>query len=353
MPAVPVPDTPETDPETQIATRPDPDDALNDGKELNEEDLDGKELNEGDLDGGGGRMSFLDHLDELRKRLVTSVGAIFVGVLVAFPFYERITAFVMVPLNATLEDGQGFIYTEPTEAFFLLIKVSALVGLLLALPIVLTQFWLFVAPGLYAHEKKFAIPFVTLSTLFFMGGCMFSHYLLFPVAWAFLGGFSTDYLTFLPRLQPTFSLYIRLTLACGVVFQMPTVVPLPRPRRGSDRAFPAAEHQVRHPRHLHRRRGDDADRRSGHADPDGGADDCALRREHRDRLGRGAPETGHGRMTRPHRGPGARTASTRSRSGPGLRMPWSSPAGATSSLPACIGTSRPSSRNTPRPSITW
>ena len=224
MPAVPVPDTPETDPETQIATRPDPDDALSDGKELNEEAPDEEASNEEELDGGGGRMSFLDHLDELRKRLVTSVGAIFVGVLVAFPFYERITAFVMVPLNATLEDGQGFIYTEPTEAFFLLIKVSALVGLLLALPIVLTQFWLFVAPGLYAHEKKFAIPFVTLSTLFFMGGCMFSHYLLFPVAWAFLGGFSTDYLTFLPRLQPTFSLYIRLTLACGVVFQMPTVV---------------------------------------------------------------------------------------------------------------------------------
>ena len=225
MPAVPVPDTPETDPETQIATRPDPDDALSDGKELDEEKLDEEKLDEEKLDdGGGGRMSFLDHLDELRKRLVTSVGAIFVGVLVAFPFYERITAFVMVPLNATLEDGQGFIYTEPTEAFFLLIKVSALMGLLLALPIVLMQFWLFVAPGLYAHEKKFAIPFVTLSTLFFIGGCLFSHYLLFPVAWAFLGGFSTEYLQFLPRLAPTFSLYIRLTLACGVVFQMPTVV---------------------------------------------------------------------------------------------------------------------------------
>ena len=212
MSGAPGPDTLEAPPGTQIASRPDP------------EKPDGEELDDDELDGAGGRMSFLDHLDELRKRLVTSVSAVFIGFVAAFPFIGPITAFVMVPLNATLEDGQGFIYTEPTEAFFLYIKVSALVGLLAALPVVLTQFWLFVAPGLYAHEKKFAIPFVTLSTVFFIGGCLFSHYLLFPVAWAFLGGFSTEYLQFLPRLAPTFSLYIRLTLACGVVFQMPTVV---------------------------------------------------------------------------------------------------------------------------------
>ena len=209
MSAVPVPDSPESDPETQIETRPDSDDEQRDDE---------------DRDGGGGRMSFLDHLDELRTRLVVSVSAVFVGFLAAFAFIVPITAFVMVPLRATLPEGGDFIYTEPTEAFFLYIKVAALVGLLLALPVVLSQFWLFVAPGLYAHEKKFAIPFVTLSTLFFIGGCLFSHYLLFPVAWAFLGGFSTDYMTFMPRIQPTFSLYVRLTLACGVVFQMPTLV---------------------------------------------------------------------------------------------------------------------------------
>jgi sec-independent protein translocase protein TatC len=209
MSAVPVPDSPESDPETQIETRPDSDDEQRDDE---------------DRDGGGGRMSFLDHLDELRTRLVVSVSAVFVGFLAAFAFIVPITAFVMVPLRATLPEGGDFIYTEPTEAFFLYIKVAALVGLLLALPVVLSQFWLFVAPGLYAHEKKFAIPFVTLSTLFFIGGCLFSHYLLFPVAWAFLGGFSTDYMTFMPRIQPTFSLYVRLMLACGVVFQMPTLV---------------------------------------------------------------------------------------------------------------------------------
>jgi sec-independent protein translocase protein TatC len=207
MSAVPVPDSPESDSETQLEARPDP-----------------EQRDDEDLDGGGGRMSFLDHLDELRRRLITSVSAIFIAFVAAYFFHEEITAFIMVPLNAILPPGGRFIFTEPTEAFFLSIKVALLAGLILAMPVVLTQFWLFVAPGLYAHEKRFAIPFVSLSTLFFTGGCLFSHYLLFRVAWLFLGSFSTDYVTFTPRIQPTFSLYVRLTLACGVVFQMPTVV---------------------------------------------------------------------------------------------------------------------------------
>ena len=169
-------------------------------------------------------MSFLDHLDELRKRLVMSVAAIFIGFLIAFAFIVPIFGFVMEPLNELLPEGAEFIYTEPTEAFFLYIKIAALVGLIVAMPMVLLQLWRFVAPGLYAHEKKFTIPFVTLSSLFFLGGCLFSHYLLFPTAWRFLAGFSNDYMTFMPRIQPTFSLYVRLTLACGVVFQMPTLV---------------------------------------------------------------------------------------------------------------------------------
>ena len=89
---------------------------------------------------------------------------------------------------------------------------------------VFLQFWQFVAPGLYGHEKKLAIPFVTISSAFFIGGCLFSHYLLFRIAFAFLGGFSTEYMTFTPRIQSTFSLYVRLMLACGAVFQMPTLV---------------------------------------------------------------------------------------------------------------------------------
>ena len=177
-----------------------------------------------DADASPGKMSFLDHLDELRKRLVVTAVALLIGFLLCFAFINPIFDFIMRPLQEILPDGGRLVYTEPTEAFFLYIKVAALAGLVLATPAVLSQVWLFVAPGLYAHEKRFAIPFVVLSTGFFVGGALFSHYLLFPVAWRFFAGFASDYMEFMPRIQPAFSLYVKLVLACGVVFQMPTVV---------------------------------------------------------------------------------------------------------------------------------
>ena len=177
-----------------------------------------------DADASPGKMSFLDHLDELRKRLVVTAVALLIGFLLCFAFINPIFDFIMRPLQEILPDGGRLVYTEPTEAFFLYIKVAALAGLVLATPAVLSQVWFFVAPGLYAHEKRFAIPFVVLSTGFFVGGALFSHYLLFPVAWRFFAGFASDYMEFMPRIQPAFSLYVKLVLACGVVFQMPTVV---------------------------------------------------------------------------------------------------------------------------------
>lgn len=177
-----------------------------------------------ELDETGGRMSFLEHLDELRKRLLISVAALLGGFLAAFSVISYIFEFIMRPLQEILPEGGRLVYTEPTEAFFLYIKIAALAGLVLAIPIILYQMWRFVAPGLYAREKKFAIPFVFFATVFFVGGALFSHYMLFPWAWTFLAGFTTDYMEFFPRIQPAFSLYVKLLLACGVVFQMPTVV---------------------------------------------------------------------------------------------------------------------------------
>lgn len=177
-----------------------------------------------ELDESGGRMSFLEHLDELRKRLLISVAALLGGFLAAFSVISYIFEFIMRPLQEILPEGGRLVYTEPTEAFFLYIKIAALAGLVLAIPIILYQMWRFVAPGLYAREKKFAIPFVFFATVFFVGGALFSHYMLFPWAWTFLAGFTTDYMEFFPRIQPAFSLYVKLLLACGVVFQMPTVV---------------------------------------------------------------------------------------------------------------------------------
>lgn len=184
------------------------------------------ETDEDDDGGSGGKMSFLDHLDELRRRLIRSFIALGVGVLVCYGFIDPIFDFIMEPLAAVLPPDQGLIYTDPTEAFFLRLKMAALVGLVLSTPVVMTQFWLFVAPGLYAHEKKFAIPFIALATFFFVAGVVFAHYVLFPVAWGFFAsyGAADEYVEFTPRLEPAFSLYVRLVLGCGVVFQLPTVV---------------------------------------------------------------------------------------------------------------------------------
>lgn len=172
----------------------------------------------------GGRMSFLEHLEELRKRIIISLLSIAVGFLAAFTFIDRIFGFIMRPLQEVLPEGGKLIYTEPTEAFLLYLKVAALVGLFLATPVILWQVWLFIAPGLYVNEKRLAIPFVFFSTGFFVAGALFSHLVVFPWAWSFFAQFTTDYMEFTPKIAPTFSLYVRLLLAMGAVFQMPTVV---------------------------------------------------------------------------------------------------------------------------------
>ena len=175
-------------------------------------------------EGIGGKMSFLEHLDELRQRLIVSLGGVLVGFVIALLFIEQIFDFVMKPLQAVLPAGGKLIYTEPTEAFMLYMKMAALAGLLLALPVMLWQVWRFVAPGLYAHEKRFAIPFVILSTVFFTLGAAFSHYVVFPSAMDASSPVPDEPLEFPPRVDPVFSLYVRMMLGLGVVFEMPTLV---------------------------------------------------------------------------------------------------------------------------------
>src|SRR5688572_14815815 len=173
---------------------------------------------------GDGRMSFLDHLDELRRRIIWAVGSVLVGFLIAIFFVYEIFDFVMRPMQALLPAGQTLIYTDPTEAFMLHIKLALMAGLIIAGPLVFTQVWLFIAPGLYTHEKKLAIPFVLMSTFFFAAGAAFSHYVVFPITWRFFVEFTSDILTFMPRVQPAFSIYLRLMLAMGITFQLPTLV---------------------------------------------------------------------------------------------------------------------------------
>jgi sec-independent protein translocase protein TatC len=187
-------------------------------------DRDDYSLDDQDELGSGGKMSFLEHLDELRKRIIHAVVAIGIGFLIACFFIQPIFEFIMRPLKDALPRGGTLIFTEPTEAFVLYIKIAAIAGLMMASPAVMTQVWLFIAPGLYQHEKRLAIPFVLMSSVCFVGGAAFSHYVVFPLTWKFFVSFTTDYLTFMPRIEPAFGLYMKMLLAFGLVFQMPTLV---------------------------------------------------------------------------------------------------------------------------------
>jgi sec-independent protein translocase protein TatC len=177
-----------------------------------------------DDDSAGARMSFLEHLDELRKRIVNSLIAVGVGILITFTFIQRIYSFLMAPTMHVLPPGSRLMYTEPGEAFSLYIQLSMIVGTILASPFIMYQVWLFIAPGLYSNEKRMAIPFVLLSTLGLLGGAVFNHYIMFPWMMRFFAGFNTQDLLFMPKLDSVFSLYTKFLLAMAAVFQMPTLV---------------------------------------------------------------------------------------------------------------------------------
>jgi sec-independent protein translocase protein TatC len=172
----------------------------------------------------GGKMSFLEHLDELRKRLIYSLLSLAVGVAIACLFIERIYNFVMIPMQRMLPAGGKLIYTEAPEAFMLYIRIAIIAGLVIAAPLIMIQLWLFISPALYAKERRFAVPFVVLASAGFIGGAAFSHYIVFPTMWRFFASFSNDFISFLPRIEDAFGLYIKMVVGMAVVFQMPTIV---------------------------------------------------------------------------------------------------------------------------------
>jgi len=171
-----------------------------------------------------GKMSFLEHLDELRTRIIYSLISLGVGAAVAFIFIQRIYDFVMRPMQAMLPPGGKLIFTEAPEAFMLYIRIGIIAGLIIASPLILWQVWLFIAPALYARERRFAIPFVLFATIGCVGGAAFGHYVVFPLMWRFFATFQSDIVTFMPRVETAFGLYIKMVVSMALVFQMPTLV---------------------------------------------------------------------------------------------------------------------------------
>jgi sec-independent protein translocase protein TatC len=179
---------------------------------------------EPDNDPAEGKMGFLEHLDELRKRIIRSCIAIGVGMLVAFTFVDRLANFVLAPTVRMLPPGTSLIFTRPGEAFSFYLDIALIGGVVLAAPFVMYQVWGFIAPGLYANEKRYVIPFVTLTTVGTIGGALFSHYVLFTAMIAFFGTFNSPTMKMMPRVEDTFELYKTLLLGMVVVFQIPTLV---------------------------------------------------------------------------------------------------------------------------------
>jgi sec-independent protein translocase protein TatC len=171
-----------------------------------------------------GKMSFLEHLDELRKRIVRSCLAIAAGILVTFAFIQPIFDFILAPTRRALPPGVKLIYTQPGEAFSLYITVAMIAGVVVASPFIMYQVWMFIAPGLYSNEKRMAVPFVLFTTVGFVAGAAFNHFVAFPFMMAFFASFNTADLAFMPRLEDTFGLYSKMLVGMGIVFQMPAVV---------------------------------------------------------------------------------------------------------------------------------
>jgi len=169
-------------------------------------------------------LSLIDLLEQFRKRIVRSCIAIAVGVLVAFTQIDRIVAFVFAPMRKALPPGTRLIYTAPGEAFSLYINIALIAGLALASPYVLFQVWRLIAPALYTNQKKFAIPFVLMSTGGIVAGWLFSHFIVFPYMIEFFGTFSNANLQFMPKVETAFDLYTKMLLGMAIVFQMPTAV---------------------------------------------------------------------------------------------------------------------------------
>ena len=171
----------------------------------------------------GAKMSFLEHLDEFRKRLITCLIYIAVGFVGCWIFHEELYRFIAQPILPYLAGSQKLVFTKPTEAFTLYFKVSFIAALFIVAPLLLHQLWMFIAPGLYRREKRMAVPFVVFSVFLFYGGGAFAYYFVLPAAYKFLLGFGSDFQPMI-KIDEYWDLTSTIILGFGAMFELPVVV---------------------------------------------------------------------------------------------------------------------------------
>lgn len=170
------------------------------------------------------RSPLTEHLTELRDRLVRSFIAVGVGFVIAYCFKERLFDILTAPLVTAMGAGNKMIFTGLPEAFFTYLKVSLLTGIILATPVLFYEFWMFVSPGLYRNEKRFMVPVVILSVVFFILGSSFGYFVVFPYGFQFFLGFSSDTIQAMPSMKEYLGFSSKMLLAFGFVFELPLII---------------------------------------------------------------------------------------------------------------------------------
>jgi sec-independent protein translocase protein TatC len=170
------------------------------------------------------KLPFTTHLEELRSRLIKCFVAVGVGFVLSYGFKEKLFAVLTAPLISVMDTGETLIYTNLPEAFFTFLKAAFLSGILLTSPILIYQFWMFVAPGLYQKERRLLLPIVFLSSLFFIGGALFGYYIVFPWGFKFFLGFASETIKPLPSMKEYLSFSSKMLLAFGLVFELPLII---------------------------------------------------------------------------------------------------------------------------------
>ncbi len=164
------------------------------------------------------------HLEELRKRLIYSFLAIGVAFAIAYAFIKQIVEILMRPLLQALPPGSSLIFTSVPEAFFTYFKAAFLAGVFFSSPFILYQIWAFVSPGLYEREKKYVLPYLFVSSFFFVSGAAFCYFIVFPIIFRFFLSFSSEFIRPLPAIREYLSFTIKLLLAFGLLFQWPAMI---------------------------------------------------------------------------------------------------------------------------------
>jgi sec-independent protein translocase protein TatC len=172
-------------------------------------------------------MSFFEHLAELRRRILHCLAAVALCCVAGFYFWEEVYHFVAAPMLAAFAAAgmeQRLVFTGPLVPIRFALQVGLYAGIFLAAPVIFWQVWLFVAPGLYRHEKRFVLPFVFISSALFVAGAWFAHRIVLPITLQFLLGFGREMFEPLITINEYFSLWLTLVLWMGVIFELPVLI---------------------------------------------------------------------------------------------------------------------------------